>query len=182
MMADGLRRALGIQDFHDVSQTHLGLNILFTSSQHSENRKNTELRQKFRTHYSLLRSQPRLKSSPLLCHHVFRKDSLSPPPPHPPHTHAHTFFPPICTLHVFVSCFVSKSPSSHIWSRYGAPQDNSEQKKVRLFDTPYRFEHWKKSNTCGRFLSLWCSLLEFFWCLAKFSALPVFHWTKKKML
>lgn len=75
-MADGLCRAVGIQYFHDVSQTHLGLNILFTSSQHSENHNNTELRQKFRTHYSLFRSQPRSKSSPLLCHDVFRKQSL----------------------------------------------------------------------------------------------------------
>lgn len=55
-----------LQYFHDVSQTHLGLNILFTSSQHSENHNNTELRQKFRTHYSLFRSRPRLKSSPSL--------------------------------------------------------------------------------------------------------------------
>lgn len=59
-----------LQYFHDVSQTHLGLNILFTSSQHSENHNNTEPRQKFRTHYSLFRSRPRSKSSPspLLCH------------------------------------------------------------------------------------------------------------------
>lgn len=121
-MADGLCRAVGIQYFHDVSQTHLGLNILFTSSQHSENHNNTELRQKFRTHYSWLRSQPRLKSSPLLCHDVFRKQSLL----------LLLFSPlfPICTLHVFVSCFVSKSPSSHIRSRYGGPQDNGGKREA----------------------------------------------------
>ncbi len=77
LMADDLRRAVGLQYFYDVSQTHLGLNILFTSSQHSENHNNTELRQKFRTHYSLFRSQPRSKSSPLLCHDVFRKQTPS---------------------------------------------------------------------------------------------------------
>lgn len=90
-MADGLCRAVGIQYFHDVSQTHLGLNILFTSSQHSENHNNTELRQKFRTHYSLLRSRPRLKSSPLLCHDVFRKQITA------------AFFPSFSNL--YATCF-----------------------------------------------------------------------------
>lgn len=72
-MADSLCKAVGLQYFHDVSQTHLGLNILFTSSQHSENHNITELRQKFRTHYSLFRSRPRSKSSPsaLLSYIVF---------------------------------------------------------------------------------------------------------------
>lgn len=109
-MADGLCRAVGLQYFHDVSQTHLGLNILFTSSQHSENHNNTELRQKFRTHYSLFRSRPRSKSSPspLLCPVVCRLQTLL----------LLLFFSLFFqSIHVFMSCFVSKSPTSEVfWS------------------------------------------------------------------
>lgn len=41
------------------AKTHQGLDILFTSSQQSENHSTTELSQKFRTHYALFRSPPR---------------------------------------------------------------------------------------------------------------------------
>lgn len=77
-MADGVCGAVGLQLFHDVSQTHLGLNILFTSSQHSENHNNTELKHKFKTHYSLFRSRLRSKSSPspLLHRVIFRETTL----------------------------------------------------------------------------------------------------------
>lgn len=107
--ADDLCRAVGLQYFHDVSQTHLGLNILFTSSQHSENHNNTELRQKFRTHYSLFRSRPRSKSSPspLLCPCCLQRAHSV--PPHPIYTCFHVM---LC------------EQISHICSRYFGLVDN----------------------------------------------------------
>lgn len=71
-MADfGLCGAVGLRCFRGASQTHLGLDILFTSSQHSENHNNTELRQKFTAHYSLFRSRPRSNSESGLWYSFF---------------------------------------------------------------------------------------------------------------